>query len=83
MWRRVLMRRWLLLLALAAVPVFVPLAEGQPEPRAKLIKTIPVPDLNGIPQEPLRIYDGNPGPPHGRADDPVTLTLTVPASETP
>jgi hypothetical protein len=77
------MRRWLLFLALAAVPIFVPLADGQPEPRAKLIRTIPVPDLNGIPQEPLRIYEGNPGPPHGRADHPVTLTIYGPVAETP
>jgi hypothetical protein len=77
------MRRWLLLLALAAVPVFVPLAEGQPEPKAKLIKTIPVPDLNGIPQEPIRIYDGNPGPPHGRAGHSTTLTIYGRVAETP
>jgi hypothetical protein len=75
------MRRWLLLLGLAAVPVFVPLAGGSTEPKAKLIRTIPVPPIDGIPQQPLRVYDGRPNitPPGG---PPVTLTLTVPDSTT-
>jgi hypothetical protein len=73
-------RRFLLLLALVAVPVFVPLADGKTEPKARLIKTIPVPPLNGIPQEPLRIYDGRPNitPPPGPS---VTLTVMAPVAE--
>jgi hypothetical protein len=73
------MRRWLLLLGLAAVPVFVPLAGGSTEPKAKLIRTIPVPPIDGIPQQPIRIYDGMPEHLKKREDlHSTTFTFTGP-----